>query len=155
MITDVIGRATIPAEPKRVGAAMALATIVTLVAVVPLAIVAWQARSDGPVASEGLTVSVGSETPAALAGKVLRPGVDAELGLDSAELVAASWALHAADGPLIAEGRNVGAPPFAFDLAPGTIAGLAPGIYDVLVTGTEGDGTLVERAARFAVGDPE
>ncbi len=155
MIADVIGRAAISGEPKRVGPALVLATVVTLVAVVPLGIVAWQARSDGPVGNEGLTVTVGTGAASDLAGQVLPAGTDAVRGIDDPDLVAASWVLYDAAGNLLAEGRHVGSPPFTLDLAPGTMAGLDPGLYDLLVTATEGDGTVVERGARFAVGDTE
>jgi hypothetical protein len=148
----VIGRAIADGEPRRVSTVFLLATIVTLVAAAPLAILALDARSEGPVQSTGLLISVGDSTDE-LSGAVLTVGSDAALSIEGANLVAATWALYDADQGLIASGTSIGAPPFVVDLSPGTIAGLAPGLYDLLVSGTQPDGNVVERAARFAIDD--
>lgn len=153
MILDVIGRAATSTEPKKVSAAIVLATIVTLAAAVPLGVVAWQARGDGgPAPSDGLLVAEAGQT-ATLSGAVITNGADATLRIDGDDIVAAAWALYDDDGALIAEGNAVGEPPYQVAPESGTLAELEVGIYDLLVSATRPDGSVAERAARFAI-DP-
>jgi hypothetical protein len=151
MILDVIGRSATFQEPRKVSVAIVLATIVTLAAVVPLGVVAWQSRGDdGPASSEGLLFSDAGST-AALSGAVLRPGTSASLQIDGDDIVAAAWALYDVEGELLASGKSVGAPPYELDWPGGTVGSLETGLYDLLVSATEPDGDVVERAARFAI----
>lgn len=151
MILDVIGRAASFQEPRRVSAALVLATVVTLAAVIPLGVVAWQSRGDdGPAPSEGLLFSDSGST-GSLSGAVLRPGTSATLQIDGDDVVAAAWALYDADGELVASGNSVGAPPYDLEWPGGTLGSLETGLYDLLVSATDPDGDVIERAARFAI----
>ena len=149
--TSARGGAT--AEPRRIGSALILASIVTLAAVIPLAILALRADDGDPAATTaGLTVDRGDGAEP-LSGAVIDPSFDASLNINGDDLVAAAWSLMTPDGFLLAEGRAVGAPPYPVDLPAGLLAGLEPGLYDLLVTTTLADGSNDRRAARFAIGD--
>jgi hypothetical protein len=132
-------------------AAIVLATLVTLAAVIPLGVVAFQARGDdGPAPSFGLIVTEGG-VARPLSGAVIRSGEAVDLHIHGEDIVAAAWVLYAGDGELIAKGNNVGAPPYEVGPTDPTVDQLDPGLYDLLVTTTNPDGTMTERAARFAV----
>lgn len=151
MILDVIGRAATSPEPKKVSAAIVLATVVTLAAVIPLSVVVIQARGeDGPAADTGLVMADQGVTTE-LSGAVVSPGAEAVLQVAGDEFVAAAWVLYGSDGDEIASGNSVGAPPFTLALRDGELAGLSVGLYDLLVTATLPDGKVVERAARIAI----
>lgn len=147
----MIGRAATSPEPKRVSAAIVLATVVTLAAAIPLSVVVMQARGeDGPARGTGLVLAdAGVITE--LSGAVVSPGAEAELQVADNNFVAAAWVLYSSAGDEIASGNSVGAPPFTLALRDGELASLAVGLYDLLVTATLPDGSVVERAARFAI----
>lgn len=140
------------AEPRRVSSALILASVVTLAAVIPLAILALRADDDNAAPTAGLTVDL-DNGPEALSGVVIGRDEDAALRIDGDDLIAAAWSLMTPDGFLLAEGRSVGAPPYPVDLPAGLLGGLDDGLYDLLVTVTLEDGSTDRRAARFAVGD--
>ncbi len=138
-------------EPRRVSAAIVLATIVTLAAAIPLGVVAFQARSDdGPAPADGLVINEGT-TIRPLSGAVIAQGPSVTIEIDDDSFVAAAWALYTDSGELIAKGNNVGAPPYVVETASDGAGVLQSGLYDLLVTATQSDGTVIERAARFAV----
>lgn len=149
MAADVAPRG----DARRVGTALAIATLVTLTAAVPLGIVAWSNRDIGPASTAGLVLS-SSAGIESLSGLVIEPGRELELRIDDPQLVAVAWALYRDGEELVARDEALGPGPFVIDLSDGSFASLAEGRYDLLVTGTERDGSVVERAARFAVGDP-
>ena len=151
MNLSVAGRVGATSEPRRVSSALVLASIVTLAAVVPLAILALRADDENAAPTTGLTVDLGNGSEA-LSGVVIDPAADATLSIDGDDLIAASWSLMTPDGFLLAEGRAVGAPPYPVELPAGLLAGLDPGLYDLLVTATLDDGSTDGRAARFAIG---
>ena len=139
-------------EPKRVSVALVVATLVTLSAAIPLGVVAWSARDSEPAASDGLVVaSVSGAEP--LAGQTLPRGIAADLQLIEPDFVAIAWTLYGVDEGLITSDEVVGTSPFILDVETAAFPILVPGTYDLLVTGTERDGTVVQRAARFAIGD--
>lgn len=140
------------AEPRRVSSALILASVVTLAAVIPLAVLALRADDDPVAPASGLTVDLGNG-PEALSGVVIDRGDTAELSIEGDDLIAAAWSLSTPDGFLLAEGRSVGAAPYPVELPAGLLAGLDDGLYDLLVTATLEDGSTDRRAARFAVGD--
>lgn len=152
MTLNAAARAGAPAEPRRVSSALILATLVTLAAVIPLAVLALRADDGTAAPASGLTVDLGSG-PQALSGVVLDRGDDAGLGISGDGLIAAAWSLTTRDGFLLAEGRAVGAPPYPVELPVGLIAGLDEGLYDLLVTVTLDDGSTDRRAARFAISE--
>ncbi len=135
----------------RLGAALVLATVVTLAAAVPLGVLAWQGRMQVPVASDGLVINVDGTT-ARLNGFVLEPGAKAELTLDDPQVVAAAWSLYTAEGDLMYNGESVGTPPLSISLPADALSSLAPGAYDLLISATMSDGEPTERAARFSIG---
>lgn len=143
--------ATPQADTKRVTVALAVATAVTLAAAVPLGAIAWAARDTAPAAADGLVIEVAGEVRA-LSGYILAAGADAELQIDDPEFVAAAWSLYEGDD-LLAGAEVIGEPPYILELTGADLASLTRGTYDLLVTGTQRDGTVVERAATFAVGD--
>lgn len=138
-------------EPRRVSAALVVATLVTLAAAIPLGLVAWSARNDQPAPSDGLVATSASGVEM-LAGLTLTPGVVADLRVIEPEFVAVAWTLFA-DDVEVASNEVIGESPFVLELAESTIGSLDVGSYDLLVTGTERDGTVVHRAAAFAIGD--
>lgn len=140
--------------PRRASAALVIATLVTMAAALPLGLVAWSARSDGPASADGLMIEL-PDGVQALSGLVLQTGLEGTLQVDDPGLVAVAWALYDANAGLIASDEATGAAPFVLQLADTTLASLGSGTYDLLVTGTESDGDVVERAARFAVGDAQ
>ena len=140
------------AEPRRVSSALILASVVTLAAVIPLAILALRADDDNAAPTSGLTIDVGNGTEP-LTGVVIDRGDDAALSIEGEDLIAAAWSLMTPDGFLLAEGRAVGAPPYPVELPAGLLGGLDDGLYDLLVTVTLEDGSTDRRAARFAIGD--
>ena len=151
MILDVTGRAATSPEPKKISAAIVLATVVTLAAVIPLSVVVMQARGeDGPAQGTGLVIADAGVTTE-LSGAVVAPGAQAVLQVVGNDFVAAAWVLYSSAGDEIASGNSVGAPPFTVALRDGELASLTVGLYDLLVTATLPDGTVVERAARFAI----
>jgi len=152
--TEVLGVLTRP-EPRKVSTALALATAVTLVVVLPLAIVSWQGRDDRPADSNGLTV-VSAGTTSSLGGATLdRDRESMVFVLDDPDVVAVAWSLNFAEGELIANGEHVGPPPHRLDVPEATLGGLSVGLYDLLVSTTDRNGHEDERAARFAIGDPQ
>ena len=141
------------AEPRRVSSAVLLASVVTLAAVIPLTVLALRGGDAEQAPTEGLTLVVAGEATE-LSGAVLQAGADAELSIHGDDLIAAAWTLNTPDGFLLAEGRAVGAAPYRVDLPQGLLAGLQPGLYDLLTTVTLDDGSTERRAARFAVEAP-
>lgn len=139
------------ADNARWGVAFALASMVTLAAAIPLGVLAWQARNEVAVASDGLVIHVAG-TIAELDGFVLAPGTPAELTLDDPQVVAAAWALYATDGTLKFSGESVGTAPLKMSLRADALSRLPPGPYELLVSATMSDGGPSARAARFRVG---
>ena len=130
--------------------ALLLASIVTLIAVVPLTVLALRSDSDDVAPATGLVVAVGG-AEADLNGATLAPGADASFSIEGDDLIAAAWSLSTSDGSPLAEGRAVGAAPYRVELPVGLLDGLEPGQYDLLATVTLEDGSTHRRAARFAV----
>lgn len=148
-----IGRSPLPlarlglAHARRVSTAAVAATVITLAAVAPMAWLAWDGRDVETVSGEGLSAIVAGESLDL--AELRAPAIDGLVVVDD-ELVGLTWALYAADGDLVAEGSATDGPRFTLGAQP---AALAPGLYDLLVSGTNGDGATVQRAARFQVGD--
>ena len=139
-------------EPKRVSAALVVATLVTLAAAIPLGLVAWSARNNQAAPSDGLVVASASGLDA-LAGQILAHGAVADLQVIDPDFVAVAWTLFGSGDEELASDEAVGASPYVLELAPTPLDTLEAGTYDLLVTGTERDGTVVQRAATFAIGD--
>ncbi len=75
-----------------------LATVVTLAAAIPLAVVAFQARGDdGPAPTDGLVVNEGSAIRP-LSGAVITQGPSVTIEIDDDSFVAAAWALYTDTG---------------------------------------------------------
>lgn len=141
------------AAPRRFGAAIVAATLVTLVAAVPLTLVSLDARRNGPASSQGLVLDrdAGREDLAGL--EISETDEPGRLVVDVDDTIAVTWALYEADGNLVREDRALAGPPFVLDESGGLIDELDDGIYELLVSGTQSDGSTVQRAARFAVGE--
>lgn len=129
-----------------------LATLITLAAAVPLAILALDTENEEPAPSTGLFVTAeGSTTD--LSGSLLAEGTVAVLSIDADDVVAVTWTLFDSSEDAIAGGTNLGAPPYSVDLSPLSVADLKPGLYELLVSETRPDGSVAKRAARFAIDD--
>ena len=154
MTFAVAADGVLQSEPRRVSAALVVATLVTLAAAIPLGLVAWSARNDTPADSDGLYVAAAGETHS-LAGRVLSPEDPIDLQVIHPDLLGIAWTLYDSDGAHILADEAVGRSPFELDLAPGRNgdADLGSGTYDLLVTGTLRDGSVIQRAATFAIGD--
>lgn len=150
----VLGVLTRP-EPRKVSTSLVLATVVTVIVVLPIAIVSWQGRGNGAADSQGLTV-ISAGTPLELGGATIDPRRGSTVFvLDDPDVVAVAWSLNFAEGELIAKGEQVGLPPHQLDLSETTLGTLGVGLYDLLVSTTDRNGHEDERAARFAIGDPQ
>lgn len=151
MILEAFGKGAALPEPRRVSAAVVLATVVTLAAAIPLGVLAIQARNDTPaVTSEGLVVSTDGGVDQ-LAGQTLSRGLAPAVQIRGDAFVAASWALYDEAGTVIATGNSVGASPYDVTVNGAGITSLRDGAYDLFVTATFVDGSVVERAARFMI----
>ncbi len=132
--------------------------MVTLAAVVPLAVLASRADDAKPVPdiAQGLWVT-GADTAAdtdsgqvPLSGATIAQGTNAVVTIEIEGTSAAAWALFEAEGEQLSTSSISGSSPLALDLA---LSALETGVYDLLVSATIDDAEVVERAARFEIGD--
>ena len=135
---------------RRFATVALVATLITCAAALPLALIAWDARNDEPASGEGLVyVLDGSAVPLHQARFAIADQPVLFQMVDD-DLVAMSWALYEVEGAEIAAGVVAIGPPFEIDVD----RSLQPGmLYDLLITGTLGDGSTVKRAARFEITD--
>jgi hypothetical protein len=130
--------------------ATVIATVAVTVAIaIPLVLIAG--RADPPATSEGLVVLAGGEA-LTLEGATLTPDQVGELTLDMPGIAAASFGLYD-DDRQVAAGEVRNGPPFV--LADLGRLDLAPGTYDLLVSGTNPGGRTTRFAATFTVAPAE
>ena len=141
-----------PPEPswcRRPATAAAAAAVTALIAG-PMLALALRAGPADRVSADGIRIStpgMGEPDGRELDGATVATVGSASITID-VEATAVAWVLAPAGAAAIEEGTDRSAP-FVIEADP---ALMGEGRYELLVTAVDGDGEVIRRAARFAVG---